>query len=385
MSSKRSLPLRDKGQSFFEVIIALALISIVLITIVALASTSIRASVFSRNQTTAQRYTQQASEWLRAEKDADWTGFKVHANTPSWCLDSLYWLKSGDCSEFDLISGTIFIRSVTFTVNPDTSINTDLRTQWTDAQGTHTAATTIIFANWGTYVVPPTLAPGSTPTPTPIPAAIAWWKFDDNTGPNVADSIGSMTGAWNGTFGSQWIAGKYNSAGNFNGTDNFVTFNNPSTSNALKRSLPMSVTAWIYLNDTASTHVIFQNDTFNGVYEGIRLAINSGGSVSLDFGDGGGKGSGNRRTKTGSTLLNSNQWYHITGVYVASNNMTIYINGANDGGTYSGTGGTLDYSNIASHIGDNVGSQYFNGIIDDVKFYGYALTSAQALYAFQNP
>lgn len=172
MYNNNGLPRREAGQSFFEVIIALALISIVLITIVALASTSIRASVFSRNQTTAQRYTQQASEWLRAEKDADWTLFKTRASTPSYCLDSLYWLKSGDCTEFDFISETIFIRSVNFTVNPDTSITNDLKTQWSDAQGTHAATTSIIFTNWGTYI-----APVATPTPTPLP-----WTFCVNEG-----------------------------------------------------------------------------------------------------------------------------------------------------------------------------------------------------------
>lgn len=138
----------NNGQSFVEVVIALALISIVLITIVSLAALSIRASVFSRNQTEASRYTEQASEWLRSEKDANWSAFKSHAVSSNWCLDSLYWQKQNACSGSDVISGTVFIRSLKFTNNSDGSVSADLSTSWTDAQGTHTVPTSLIFANW---------------------------------------------------------------------------------------------------------------------------------------------------------------------------------------------------------------------------------------------
>ena len=141
-------PSLSRGQSLFEVVIAMALISIVLITLVAMASVSIRAAVFSRNQTQAGRLTEQASEWLRAEKDANWATFNSHAATPNWCLDSLYWQKAFSCSANDIISGTIFTRSLKFTINADTSISADLKTVWTDAQGSHTVPTSIIFTNW---------------------------------------------------------------------------------------------------------------------------------------------------------------------------------------------------------------------------------------------
>ncbi len=138
----------NKGQSLFEVVIAMALISIVLITLVAMASVSIRATVFSRNQTQATKLTEQAYEWLRNEKDANWATFDTHASTANWCLDSLYWQKGNVCSALDIISGTIFTRSLKFTKNADSSISADLKTTWTDAQGSHTVATSIIFTNW---------------------------------------------------------------------------------------------------------------------------------------------------------------------------------------------------------------------------------------------
>lgn len=138
----------NKGQSFFEVVVAVGLISIVLVTLVAMASLSIRASTFSRNQTEAVRLTQQASEWLRGEKDASWTNFKTKAASGTWCLDSLTWNRPGSCSGNNIVPGTIFVRQVKFTNIDAVTIQSDIQTSWTDAQGTHTSTNSFIFTNW---------------------------------------------------------------------------------------------------------------------------------------------------------------------------------------------------------------------------------------------
>lgn len=137
----------EKGQSIFEVVVAVALISLVLVTLVSMASLSIATSTFSRNQTQASRFTQQASEWLRAERDAGWIAFKSHAINSTWCLDSLTWLKPSGCASSEFIPGSIFKRVLTFTTNADASINATVTTSWVDARGTHSAPTSIVFAN----------------------------------------------------------------------------------------------------------------------------------------------------------------------------------------------------------------------------------------------
>lgn len=137
----------EEGQSIFEVVVAVALISFVLVALVSMASLSIAASTFSRNTTQASRFTQQAIEWLRSEKDAGWIAFKAHAANSTWCLDSLTWLKPGPCSASQFISGTIFKRSLTFTTNSDGSLTVDVTTYWDDAKGTHNAPTTTVFTD----------------------------------------------------------------------------------------------------------------------------------------------------------------------------------------------------------------------------------------------
>ena len=138
-----------QGQSLVEVVIAIALISVILISLVGLASLSIRASAFSRNQTEAQRYTQQSAEWLRSEKDASWTTFKANAAAGTYCLNTgNNWGSGGSCASGSTISGTIFTRSVKFTNNADGTIEADVSTSWLDAQGTHIEPTSIIFADF---------------------------------------------------------------------------------------------------------------------------------------------------------------------------------------------------------------------------------------------
>lgn len=137
---------RQAGQSFFEVIVALGLISIVLITLVAMAAVSIRASVFSRNQTEANRFSEQAIEWLREEKDNGWTVFAGRSPLTNSCFQNPAWNNS-QSTPCTLISGTIFTRTLTLTTpNPD--ITATISTSWTDAQGTHSVSSSTVFANW---------------------------------------------------------------------------------------------------------------------------------------------------------------------------------------------------------------------------------------------
>jgi len=58
--------------------------------------------------------------------------------------------------------------------------------------------------------------------------------------------------------------------------------------------------------------------------------------------------------------------------------MDLYVNGVDDGGSYSGTGGSLSYSTGSSFIGGRGGStMLFDGAIDDVRVYNRALSGEE--------
>lgn len=152
-----------KGQSLFEVVFAVAIVALLLVGVVALTTTSVRNSTFSRNTSLANGYAQEAVEWLREERDESWDTFRSHATpaTLNWCLtEPLTWSSSSACGSTDYIASTIFIRDLTFTCYRDgppavscsnSSVNNIeglVVVSWTDAQGAHDARVITRLANW---------------------------------------------------------------------------------------------------------------------------------------------------------------------------------------------------------------------------------------------
>src|SRR5579864_8403855 len=73
-----------------------------------------------------------------------------------------------------------------------------------------------------------------------------YWNFDEYAGTTVNDVSGNgNTGTWNGTGPVHWAPGKYGSAGNFNGTDDYVSL--PLTA-SLKGASAITIAAWVKIN-----------------------------------------------------------------------------------------------------------------------------------------
>ncbi len=140
----------EKGQSLFEALLALAVAALIIIAIVALATTSIRNASFSRNQSLTTRYAQEAIEWLRGQRDEDWDAFATRALTSPWCLKSLSWTDAiiGGCGSSGFISDTIFKREISFTILDASNIDTTVKVYWEDAQGLHETKTVTTFTDW---------------------------------------------------------------------------------------------------------------------------------------------------------------------------------------------------------------------------------------------
>jgi Tfp pilus assembly protein PilV len=139
-----------KGQSLFEVVIAVGLSALILIAAVTLSSGSVRNASFSSNNAQATKYAQEAMEWLRGQRDAGWESFRDDHSSSSGvesCLNTsppTTWA-SPPCS---VIAGTVFTRSVTLkTIDPD-KINALVLVTWKDSQGTHEVKTQTHFTDW---------------------------------------------------------------------------------------------------------------------------------------------------------------------------------------------------------------------------------------------
>lgn len=133
------------GQSLFEVMVTMMIVSLVITAMAGMALLSVKASAYSRNKTLATRYLQQADEWLRGEKDSNWATFLAHTQSYSTvCLQNLGWYLAGQCGKID---DTAFTRQANF-VPGGSSVQATVTVSWSDSGGTHESDSVTVFTNW---------------------------------------------------------------------------------------------------------------------------------------------------------------------------------------------------------------------------------------------
>lgn len=140
-----------KGQSLFEVVFAVGMSALIITTVVVLAGNAVSNSTFSKNKVIAGRHTQEAVEWLRGERDADWDTFFSFAATAIWCLPMTDWnlAKAGVCGPTDTISSNPnFKREVNFTQVDSANVETKVKVYWQDGRGYHEVSTVTNFTDW---------------------------------------------------------------------------------------------------------------------------------------------------------------------------------------------------------------------------------------------
>lgn len=140
----------NKGQSMFEVVLALFIITMIIVAVVILSTTSISNSLFSRNKTLANKYSQEAIEWLRSQRESNSANFIISANTINYCLDSLTFSKKRVCTNTEIITGTIFKRELTFSksvISTKNIIDATIVTSWSDSKGLHQARAVTNFSD----------------------------------------------------------------------------------------------------------------------------------------------------------------------------------------------------------------------------------------------
>lgn len=136
--------LRSKsGQTLFEIVVALAVIVLVVTGLVVVITTSLRNANFAKNQAEATRLAQDATEWIRAQRDADWDAFlrNTRLDTISeiaWCLPSFSWAQTTNIANpsCSLISGT-FQRWAELRRIESNVVQVSSRVSWVEGKLTH--------------------------------------------------------------------------------------------------------------------------------------------------------------------------------------------------------------------------------------------------------
>ena len=141
-------------------------------------------------------------------------------------------------------------------------------------------------------------------------------------------------------------------------------------------TIPFTVSAWIYKNNSNVQEHIFSSSSENGIYNGIYFSVNSDDQVQITYTDGGITSSSSRRTKNSISSIPIKTWTHVVAVVYGPTDMIIQINSSIQDGIYSGSGGELSNGIEHALIGrakPNINR--WSGVLDEVRLYNRALTA----------
>lgn len=198
------------------------------------------------------------------------------------------------------------------------------------------------------------------------------YKFDSD----VNDSSGS---GFNGTLGGSgsYVTGKLSKALQFNGTDTVVTKTHDSNISA---STIRSISAWFYPtindNDGGFGRRILQK--YDDASNDYTIALNSSGYISGQFKIAGVIAS----ARAASSSISINNMYHVAMVH-SGGSTSIYLNGALN--TTGSSTTSASSSSTSLQIGRRAATEgRFQGWIDDVRLYNYALSATEVSAIYNN-
>lgn len=146
------LPRRQAGQSFFELLVAIAVVGLTLTALVSLATRSLSNSTFSKSSTAASRLTQDSLEWIRGQRDQGWDLFYAKSSGAgiTYCMSTLNWNNVGSCGSGELVTvdNIEFTREATVKTIDANNIEVAVATSWVDGTGTHESHATTILGKY---------------------------------------------------------------------------------------------------------------------------------------------------------------------------------------------------------------------------------------------
>lgn len=232
---------------------------------------------------------------------------------------------------------------------------------------------------------PSVMASGNSFTISPLwstSGLVGYWPFEEGSGSSTADASGNgNTAAWNGTpagnNSTYYTAGKVgNYAGAFNGATDYVV--------AMSNGTPLDISgngisfgAWVYPKISNVYQEIVGNVSSTGNANrnyGLYLSALGTSDIFVALGGTNLPSAGNNFAISSPWITNA--WNQVFVTYNGAT-MTIYLDGTS---VYAqSVTGSLTYSAGASSlfIGNQGTSYSINDLIDDVRVYNRALSSAE--------
>ena len=206
---------------------------------------------------------------------------------------------------------------------------------------------------------------------------ISYWKFDEGSGLTASDSVDGNHGT---IYGATWTTGQVGGALSFNGVDDYVEI---PDDNSLDIIGDLTLEAWIEPDRvyyTAQGEIIGKWVAGDASYwfairDGqLQMRISATGSDYYNI------------EETSDANLIIDTWYHVVGVYDASEqDIKLYINGVEESTTVEGIIPPIIHSGSENvKIGGFYPGYYFDGIIDEVAIYNRVLSLAEIQQHYQD-
>lgn len=201
-----------------------------------------------------------------------------------------------------------------------------------------------------------------------------YWKLDDGTGTNATDGSGNgntlaMTGS------PSWVTGNIGpSALDFSGSGQYLSVADPASGVLdFAQGADFSITGWFNRDTFAADHTIVAKKTNQTTDAGYVVWIDEfTDDVNFEISDG-----TDTYAEDSIASFTATGWHHFAAVWNDSNGAFIYIDGVFDDDTTTSTASIDSLSNAnAFTIGaESDAGVPFDGRLDDIRVYGYALSA----------
>lgn len=194
------------------------------------------------------------------------------------------------------------------------------------------------------------------------PKLVAHYRLDGD----ATDSADDHDGVLHGT--PTWVSGKNAAVGSGAIQLHSGDYISIADDSVFDITGSITISVWIRTNTTVGTASIFSKGG-----SAWKLFVDDDGYLNfsctgLDF----------HSQITGHTLVADNNWHHVAGVYDQDiGEISLYVDGSKDAAISAS--GQMNVNDGDVWIGGNAETmdQWFNGFIDNVRLYNYALTSQQ--------
>ena len=200
------------------------------------------------------------------------------------------------------------------------------------------------------------------------PNLLAAYGFNEGGGTTTADASGNGNMAT--LVGATWTTGKYGQGLAFNGSNQYVTGTDIDFPSG-----PFTLSGWFQTGAVGPRKILSKYlSSTNQIYV---MTLANGGVLAGLY-----DGTDSQEVQTSQSYVD-NIWHHFA-LVVTGTTLELFIDGVSQGtDTHDNS---LPVNNEVWNIGrraDNV--QYFQGALDEIKFYNKALTSAEILSDMNTP